>query len=251
MDLSLKGKVALITGGGRDTGRRIAETLAAEGATIAVNYRKSGSEADRVVKSIKATGGEAKSYEADISQYNQVTTMVDQIVADFGQLDILINNAGYVIYERFVQTTPEQWAAQINTCLYGAIHCCHAVAPHMIRQNSGRIISLVGDSSRIGEANLALAAAARGGTIALGKSLARELGRANICVNTISLGLVQTAHSDIEFLEKNMDRIIKAYPMRRIGTPDDIAPMVAFLSSDEASWLTGQVISVNGGFSMV
>ena len=120
----------------------------------------------------------------------------------------------------------------------------------MIKRNGGRIISLVGDSSRVGEANLALAAAARGGTIALGKSLAKELGRANVCVNTVSLGLVRTAHSDAEFLEKNMEKIVRAYPVRRIGTPDDIAPMVAFLSSDEASWITGQVISVNGGFSM-
>ncbi|WP_424830224.1 SDR family NAD(P)-dependent oxidoreductase [Ruegeria sp.] len=251
MDLNLNGKVALVTGGGRDTGGQIAETLAAEGAIVAVNYRKSKDEADAVVKAIEAAGGQAKAYQADIGHYNQVTAMVDQIVADFGHVDILVNNAGYVVYKKFVETTPEEWKAQIDTCLYGAIHCCHAVAPHMIKQNGGRIISLVGDSSRIGEANLALAAAARGGTIALGKSLARELGRANVCVNTVSLGLVQTAHSDAEFLEKHMDKIVKAYPVRRIGTPDDIAPMVAFLSSDEASWITGQVISVNGGFSMV
>lgn len=251
MDLGLKGKVALVTGGGRDTGGQIAETLAAEGATVAVNYRSSKAEADNVVSAIEAAGGKARAYRADIRHYDQVTAMVDQIVADFDSIDILVNNAGYVVYQRFVDTTPEQWKAQIDTCLYGAIHCCHAVAPYMIKQNGGRIISLVGDSSRIGEANLALAAAARGGTIALGKSLARELGRANVCVNTVSLGLVQTAHSDAEFLEKNMDKIVKAYPLRRIGSPNDIAPMVAFLSSDEAAWVTGQVISVNGGFAMV
>jgi len=251
MDLNLKGKVALVTGGGRDTGGQIAETLAAEGATVAVNYRSSKEEAESVVKSIEAAGGQAKAYQADIRHYDQVTAMVDQVVADFGRVDILVNNAGYVVYKKFVDTTPEQWKAQIDTCLYGAIHCCHAVAPHMEKQNGGRIISLVGDSSRIGEANLALAAAARGGTIALGKSLARELGRFNVCVNTLSLGLVQTAHSDAAFLEKHMEKIVKAYPVRRIGTPNDIAPMVAFLSSDEASWVTGQVISVNGGFSMV
>lgn len=251
MDLNLNGKVALVTGGGRDTGGQIAETLAAEGAIVAVNYRKSKEEADAVVNAINAAGGQAKAYQADIGHYDQVTAMVNQIVADFGSVDILVNNAGYVVYKRFVDTTPDEWQAQINTCLYGAIHCCHAVAPHMIKQDGGRIISLVGDSSRIGEANLALAAAARGGTIALGKSLAKELGRANVCVNTVSLGLVQTAHSDAEFLEKNMAKIVRAYPVRRIGTPDDIAPMVAFLASDSSSWVTGQVISVNGGFSMV
>lgn len=251
MELGLKGKVALVTGGGRDTGGQIAETLAAEGAIVAVNYRKSKDEADAVVKAVEAAGGQAKAYQADIGHYDQVTAMVDEIVADFGRVDILVNNAGYVVYKKFVDTTPEEWQAQINTCLYGAIHCCHAVAPHMIKQNGGRIISLVGDSSRIGEANLALAAAARGGTIALGKSLARELGRTNVCVNTVSLGLVQTAHSDAEFLAKHMDKIIKAYPLRRIGNPGDIAPMVAFLASGESSWVTGQVISVNGGFAMV
>lgn len=251
MKLGLEGKVALVTGGGRDTGGQIAETLAAEGAIVAVNYRKSEAEAAAVVESIEAAGGRARAYPADIGRYEQVTAMIEAIVADFGRIDILVNNAGYVIYQRFVETTPNQWKAQIDTCLYGAIHCCHAVAPHMIRQNGGRIISLVGDSSRVGEANLAIAAAARGGTIALGKSLARELGRANVCVNTVSLGLVQTAHSDAEFLEKNMDKIVRAYPLRRIGTPDDIAPMIAFLSSEEASWVTGQVISVNGGFCMV
>ncbi len=251
MDLNLNGKVALVTGGGRDTGGRIAGTLAAEGAILAVNYRKSRAEADAVVDAIDAAGGQAKAYQADIGDYGQVTAMVDQVVADFGSVDILVNNAGYVVYRKFVETTPEEWQAQINTCLYGAIHCCHAVAPHMINQNCGRIISLVGDSSRIGEASLAPAAAARGGTIALGKSLARELGRANVCVNTVSLGLVQTAHSDAEFLARHMERIVKAYPLRRIGNPDDVAPIIAFLSSDQASWITGQVISVNGGFSMV
>lgn len=251
MDLNLKGKVALVTGGGRDTGGQIAEMLAAEGATVAVNYRKSKDEADAVVRTIEAAGGQARAYQADIGHYDQVTSMVDHVVGDFGRVDILVNNAGYVVYKKFIESRPKEWQAQIDTCLYGAIHCCHAVAPHMIAQNGGRIISLVGDSSRIGEANLALAAAARGGTIALSKSLAKELGRANVCVNTVSLGLVQTAHSDAEFLEKNMAKIVKAYPVRRIGTPDDIAPMVAFLSSDAASWITGQVISVNGGFSMV
>lgn len=251
MKLSLEGKVALVTGGGRDVGAAIAGELAGLGAAVAVNYRKSADEAAAVVDAIGGTGGRAKSYRADISDYSQVEAMVARIVADFGRVDILVNNAGFVKYQKFTDSTPEDWKLQIDSCLYGALNCCHAVAPHMIAQNGGRIISLVGDSSRIGEANLALAATARGGTIALGKSLARELGRSNVCVNTISLGLVQTSHSDPEFLAKNMDKIVKAYPLRRIGQVGDVAPMVAFLASDAASWVTGQVISVNGGFSMV
>ncbi|CUX56635.1 MULTISPECIES: SDR family NAD(P)-dependent oxidoreductase [Agrobacterium] len=251
METNLKGKVALVTGGGRDVGGDIARALAAEGAIVAVNYARSKDEAQAVAQSIEAGGGKAKAYQADISDNAQVKTMVAAIKSDFGTVDILVNNAGYVKYQRFVDSTPDEWKKQIDVCLYGAINCCHEVAPLMIAQNSGRIINLVGDSSRIGEANLALAAAARGGTIALGKSLAREFGRNNITVNTVSLGLIETSHSDPEFLEKNREKIVKAYPLRRIGKPDDVAPMVTFLAASTSSWVTGQVISVNGGFCMV
>ena len=251
MDTGLKGKVALVTGGGRDVGGEIARTLASEGVKVAVNYMSSEKEAASLVDEIKAAGGEAKACKADISDYGQVTAMIDAVVDEWGSIDILVNNAGYVKYQRFVESTPDDWQPQINVCLYGALNCSHAVTSHMIEQKSGRIINIVGDSSRIGEANISLAATARGGTIALGKSIAKELGRYNITVNTLALGMVESSHQDPAFLEKNLDRIIKAYPLRRIGKPDDIAPMVTFLSSAGASWITGQVISVNGGFCMV
>jgi len=218
---------------------------------VAVNCRRSKTEAESVVASIQSAGGRALAYRADIGDYGQVRSMVESLVATFGRIDILVNNAGYVVYRKFIETGPDEWKAQIDTCLYGAIHCCHAVAPHMIEREGGRIVNVVGDSWRVGEANLARAAAARGSTIALAKSLARELGPSNVCVNTLSLGLVRTTHSDADFLERNMDRIVRAYPLHRIGVLDDVAPMVAFLASDEASWITGQTISVNGSFAMV
>ena len=251
METGLKDKVAIVTGGARDVGGEIARGLAREGVRVAVNYNSSQAEAQALVDEIAAAGGTARAVKADISDYGEVQAMTDGVVAAWGRLDILVNNAGFVKYQRFVESEPADWKKQIDICLYGALNCSHAAARHMVKQQSGRVINIVGDSSRIGEANISIAATARGGTIALGKSMAKELGRYNVTVNTIALGLIETAHQDPEFLAKNMERIVKAYPLRRIGKPNDVAPMVVFLSSSGAEWVTGQVISVNGGFSMV
>ena len=225
--------------------------LAAEGAAVAVNYRSSRDEAEALVAKIIEAGGKAAAYQADVADYAAVKAMAAATIADFGRLDILVNNAGLAVRERFVETTPEDWQKQIATNFYGVIHCCHAVAPQMIKQNSGRIICIIGDSSRIGESGLAMTGATRGGTLALAKSLAKELGRANITVNTVSLGLIETAHSDPAWMDANRDKLTKMYPLRRLGKPGDVAPLVTLLASESGSWITGQVISVNGGFSMV
>jgi len=250
MDLKLRGKVALVTGGARDVGREIALTLAAEGAAVAINYRNAADAAQVVVETIRATGGQALACQADIANYDAVRTMVSEVVAAFGGLNILINNAGLALRGRFAETSPVEWRRQIDVCLYGAIHCCHAAAPHFEAAGNGRIVSIVGDSSRVGESGLAIVAAARAGVIALMKSLAKELGRSGTTANTVSLGLVETAH-DRDWLEANRERLTKLYPLRRLGRADDVAPMVALLASDHASWITGQVISISGGFSMV
>ena len=251
MDMGLAGKVALVTGGARDVGREIGLALASEGATIAINYRNSKEEANRLVEEIKSTGGGAAAFEADVSDYEAVCTMTDQIVNDFGQLDILVNNAGYVKPNRFVNTAPEEWRTQIDVGLYGVIHCCHAAASLLAASGQGRIISLAGDSARVGEKGLSITAASRGGVLSLTKSLAKELGRDGITVNAVALGLVETGHSDKEWLEKNMAKIVRNYPSGRIGQPEDVAPTVAFLASAGAAWVTGQIISISGGYSMV
>ncbi len=251
MRTGLDGKVALVTGGARDVGRAIALGLAAEGATVVVNYNSSPTEAEAVAQQIRAAGGKAMACKANVAVYEEVKAMVDRAVAEFGRIDILVNNAGLVLKERFVDTTPADWALQIGVGLYGVIHTCHAVAPLMIRQKGGRIINLAGDSARVGENGLAITAASRGGVVALTKSLARELGRANVTANVLALGLMKTSHSDAAWLEENLDKILRSYAIKRIGEAGDIAPFVTFLASDLASWVTGQVISVNGGFSMV
>ena len=250
MDLGLRGKVAVVTGGASGVGREIAMSLAAEGAHVAVNYRSSAKDAEALVGDIVAKGGNAKTYKADVADLAAVKAMVDEIVKDFGSLNILINNAGLAIRQRFLETKPEDWHRQIDACLYGAIHCCYAAAPHLESAKNGRLISVIGDSSRVGESGLAIVAAARAGVVALMKSLARELGRSGTTANTVSLGLVETAH-DRAWVEENREKLVRLYPVRRLGLPDDVAPMVALLASPRAGWITGQVLSISGGYSMV
>ena len=250
MDLGLNGQVALVTGATSGVGREIALSLAAEGASVAVNYRSSAEDADALVSEIAARGGKAKAYQADVADFAAVKSMVDEIVKDFGGLNILINNAGLALRRRFIETKPEDWHRQIDACLYGAIHCCHAAAPHLDAAKNGRIVSVVGDSSRVGESGLAIVAAARAGVIALMKSLAREFGRSGTTANTVSLGLVETPH-DKDWVDANREKLIKLYPLRRLGLPGDVAPMVTLLASPHSGWITGQVLSISGGFSMV
>jgi NAD(P)-dependent dehydrogenase (short-subunit alcohol dehydrogenase family) len=250
MDLNLTGKVALVTGGANGVGRAICLALASEGAAVAVNYRRSAEEAQAVVGEIAREGGKSIAVGADVSQLDQVKAMVAKVAGDFGGLDILVNNAGVAQRQRFAETTPEDWRRQIDTCLYGAIHCCHAAAPHLEKSGSGRIVSLIGDSSRVGESGLSIVAAARAGVIGLSKSLAREMGRSGVTANVVSLGLVETAH-DRDWVEANREKLVRLYPLRRLGQPEDVAPLVALLASERGGWITGQVISISGGYSMV
>jgi NAD(P)-dependent dehydrogenase (short-subunit alcohol dehydrogenase family) len=250
MDMQLKDRVALVTGAGRDVGREIARSLAAEGATVAVHYRNSAEEAEAVVAEIRRQGGRAKAYRVDIADRAAVQAMIERIVADHGALNILVNNAGLAIRKPFKETTPEEWRSQIDVNLMGAIHLCHTAAGHLEKGGHGRIIAVVGDSSRVGESGLSIIAAARAGVIALMKSLARELGRSGVTANTVSLGLVETGH-DPAWLAANREKLVRLYPVRRLGLPGDVAPTVTLLASPRSGWITGQVISVSGGYSMV
>jgi NAD(P)-dependent dehydrogenase (short-subunit alcohol dehydrogenase family) len=250
MKMGLDGRVALVTGGARDVGREIALGLAAEGAAVVVNYHGSQAAAESVVAEIVGAGGRALAIGCNIADREAVGAMVARTVETFGALNVLVNNAGLVYRKRFADTTPDEWRRQIDVCLYGALNCCHAAWPHLEAQKGkGRIISIMGDSSRVGESGLVIGAAARAGNIAAMKSLARET-RNGTTANSISLGLVETAH-DPAFIEANRDKLTKFYPLRRLGFPSDVAPMAVLLASDHGGWITGQVISISGGYSMV
>jgi 2-hydroxycyclohexanecarboxyl-CoA dehydrogenase len=172
-------------------------------------------------------------------------------VRDFGRLDVLVNNAGFIESRLFLESKPEDWRRQVDVGLYGVLNCCHVVAPRMVEQRGGRIVNIVGDSARVGQPRLAITAASRGGVITLARTLARELGRANITINTLALGYVETAHSDQAWLAANRDKVLAFYPIRRLGRAADVAPFVAYLASEHAGWVTGQTISVSGGYSTV
>jgi NAD(P)-dependent dehydrogenase (short-subunit alcohol dehydrogenase family) len=250
METQLKDRVALVTGATRDVGREIALSLAAEGARIGVHYHGATDAAEAVVAEIKDRGGKAKSYQADIANNAAVQKMVGDVVADFGGLNILVSNAGLAVRKPFKDSTPDEWRKQIDVNLLGAIHLCHAAGPHLVKGGDGRIIAIVGDSSRVGESGLSIVAAARGGVIMLMKSLAREMGRVGVTANTVSLGMVETSHDPV-WLEANREKLVKFYPVRRLGRPEDIAPTVTLLASPKSGWITGQVISVSGGYCMV
>ena len=218
---------------------------------MAVNYMHSKAEAESLVAEITRLGGRAAAYQADVADYAAVGRMIDQIVAELGRLDVVVNNAGYVEAKLFLETTPDEWKRQVDVDLYGVFNVCHAAAPKLAAQKGGRIISIVGDSARVGQQRLGVSAGARGAVLSLTRTLAKELGRQNITVNSLALGWIETSHSDKEFIAKNRERILAFYPIRRLGKPEDVGAARGLPASDLAGWVTGQTISVSGGYSTV
>lgn len=239
-------KIAIVTGAGQGIGAAIAAKLAAEGATVAVT--------DINEETAKATAGALGNgsigVRTDVTDRNSVNALVDQVMAQFGRVDVLVNNAGWDKAEPFIDSEPATWDRIIQINLYGQLHTCHKVLPIMARQGYGRVVNIASDSGRVGSSGEAVYSAAKGGVIAFTKTIAREMARAGVTANCVSPGPTDTALFASIGGEKLREALKKAIPLKRLGQPEDLANAVAFLASDEAAFITGQTVSVSGGLTM-
>ncbi|MCS5656653.1 MAG: 3-oxoacyl-[acyl-carrier-protein] reductase [Dehalococcoidia bacterium] len=244
--IDLSGKVALVTGASRGIGAVVAARLAEAGARVGVNYHASSDAATVVVDSIKKAGGEALLVGGDVSQEDKAEAVIKNLVEHFGGIDILINNAGINKDQLLIRMKPEDFDNVMNVNLRGAFLCTRYAMTHLIRQRSGRVInmsSVVGLSGNPGQANYA---AAKAGLVGLTKAVAREVASRNVTVNALAPGYITTAMVD-ELSEETQAKILERIPMGRFGTPEDVAEAVVFLCSDGASYITGQVLTIDGG----
>jgi 3-oxoacyl-[acyl-carrier protein] reductase len=247
--MTLKGKVALVTGGSRGIGRAICLRLAGAGAFVAVNYARNGQAARETIRLIGEAGGEAEALCFDVADHGAATGAIAALIERRGRVDILVNNAGESRDGLLVRMKEQDWDRVIDTNLKGAFNCSRAVAYAMMKRRSGRIVnvsSVVALSGNAGQANYS---ASKAGLIGLTKSLARELAPRGICVNAVAPGLIDTDMTSA-MTEEQRERVLGEIPLSRLGTPDDVAGVVLFLASDEAGYITGQVIGVNGGLYM-
>ncbi len=245
----LTGKIAIVTGASRGIGRQIAKTLAEQGAAVIVNYCGSEQAANETVEQITASGGTAKAYQADVSDYTQAADMMNDVVKEYGRIDILINNAGITRDNLILKMNDEDFMKVINTNLTGTFNCVKHASKIMLKQKYGRIVnmaSIVGIYGNAGQANYA---ASKAGVIGMTKSVAKELGSRNITVNAIAPGYIGTDMTD-SLPDAAKEKITSAIAMKRMGTVEDVANLAAFLASDNASYITGQVIGVDGGMSI-
>lgn len=250
MSNSLENKVALITGGSRGIGRAIALEFAKRGAAVVVNYNQSPDAAEAVVNQIKEAGGKAASFQADVSDFKQAEALVKFAIDTFGDLSILVNNAG-ITRDQLIMMMPESdWDAVINTNLKSTFNCSKAAVKHMMRKRVGRIINMASVAGQMGNPGQTNYSASKGGQIAFTKALAREVAARNITVNAIAPGFVDTEILDAMTPEV-LEAALKLVPIGRKGKPEEIAAAAAFLASDEAAYITGQVLGVDGGMAMM
>lgn len=245
----LTGKIALVTGASRGIGRQVAITLASYGATVIVNYNGSKEKAEAVVAEIQAGGGNAATYGCNVSDYTAVETMMKELVAEYGRIDILVNNAGITRDGLLMKMSEEDYDAVLDINLKGTFNCIKHISRQMLKQKSGRIVNLssvVGVYGNGGQVNYS---ASKAGVIGITKSVAKELGSRGISVNAVAPGFIVTEMTDA-MPEDAKKQVAERIAMKRLGDVKDVAETVAFLVSDKAAYITGQVICVDGGMSV-
>ena len=265
MELGLKGKNVLVTGGGNNIGRAIVLAFAAEGCNIAIAELNHAA-GKRVVAEVAAleSGASAIVVDADVTDQARTAAMMTEAVDRLGSVDVLVNNVGWTIDRLFMDKSRDEHVKEVDVNLWGAINCIHAALPHMIERQSGAVVSISSDAGRMGEYREAVYSACKAGVIALSKSLARETGRYGLRFNMVCPGLVVPDQSEVSgtesmwsqgmqdlFTDEVLERVKRAYPLRRIGSAQEVANAVVFLASDAASFITGQTLSVSGGYTMM
>jgi 3-oxoacyl-[acyl-carrier protein] reductase len=250
MQLSLEGKIALVTGASRGIGRAIALELARCGAVVTVNYNARADAAAEVVSAILAMGGQAEAVQADVADFAQAEALVQGVIRARGQVDILVNNAGITRDMLLLQMSEADWDDVLRTNLKSTFNCSRAAIKSMIRRRSGRIINITSISGQMGNAGQANYAASKAGQIGFTKSLAREVASRHITVNAVAAGYIET---DIwaKVPEDIRQGMLKLTPLGRTGKAEDVAYAVVFLASDQAAFITGQVLGVDGGMAMM
>lgn len=245
----LEGKTALVTGASRGIGRQIALTLASYGAEVIVNYNGSAEKAEAVAKEIEAMGGKARTVQCSVADYAACETMVKDLITQYGHIDILVNNAGITRDNLVMRMSEEDFDAVIDTNLKGAFHTMKHLYRQFLKQKSGRIINIASVSGVLGNAGQVNYAASKAGIIGMTKSMAKELASRNITVNAVAPGFIQTDMTEA-MPEEAKAAITAQIPLKRVGQAIDVAETVAFLASEKAAYITGQVISVDGGMAM-
>lgn len=250
----LAGRTVIVTGGGGGIGGATSRRFAAAGAKVAV-LDMNLEAAQHVAADISAGAGSATAFRCDITDRASVDAAITAVEAQLGPIDVLVNNAGWDVFKPFTQTVPAEWDKLIAINLTGALHMHHAVLPRMAARKAGRIVNVASDAARVGSSGEAVYAACKGGLVALSKTLAREHARQGITVNVVCPGPTDTAllagvAEGAANPEKLMEAFTRAIPLGRIGQPDDLAGAIVFLASDDAAFITGQVLSVSGGLTM-
>lgn len=244
----LKGKVALVTGASRGIGKAIAVSLAKQGAFVIVNYNGSKEKAEEVAAQIRSDGGEAECFQCDVADFDKCGEMVNEIIEKHGHVDILVNNAGITRDGLLMKMSEQDFDSVISTNLKGAFHTIRHLSKYLLKQRSGKIINISSVSGVMGNAGQANYSASKAGIIGLTKSVAKELGSRGITVNAIAPGFIETDMTDA-MPEKAKEAVMSQITLKRVGKPQDIANAVVFLASENADYITGQVISVDGGMA--